>query len=72
MMEIPVSLKEMEIPLERGALQDMLKESVGGPDMEHIPYPVTEDMVWEALCKVEEVTGHGVKHQARSEVPGIE
>ncbi len=72
MMEIPVSLKEMDVPLDRGTLQDMLKESVSGPDMEHIPYPVTEDMVWEALCKVEEVTGHGVKCQAWSEALGME
>ena len=52
-MEIPVTLKEMGVALDKEFLRDMLKESVSGPDMEHIPYPVTEDMVWEAVCKVE-------------------
>ena len=48
-----MTLKEMGVALDKEFLRDMLKESVSGPDMEHIPYPVTEDMVWEAVCKVE-------------------
>lgn len=53
MMGIPVSLKEMGVTLEREALEEMLKEAVSGPDMEHIPYLVTEEMVWDAICSVE-------------------
>lgn len=53
MMGIPVSLKELGVPLERCALKDMLKEAVSGPDMEHIPYVVTEEMVWDGICRVE-------------------
>lgn len=57
MMGIPVSLKELGVPLERCALKDMLKEAVSGPDMEHIPYVVTEEMVWDGICRVEAVGG---------------
>lgn len=54
-LEIKTTLKEMEIPLERSFLQEMLNETVTGPDMEHIPYPVTEDMIFEAMKVVEEL-----------------
>lgn len=56
-MEIPVTLGEMGVPLQREALAAMLHESVSGPDMEHIPYPITEDMVWEAICRLEGLNG---------------
>ena len=38
-------------------LRDVLRETVTGPDMEHIPYPVTEDMIFEAMREVEELEG---------------
>jgi glycerol dehydrogenase len=50
---IRTTLQEMHIPLEREYLQAMLTETVTGPDMEHIPYPVTEDMIFEAMKVVE-------------------
>lgn len=50
---IPSTLREMDVPLDREALADVLRETVTGPDMEHIPYPVTEDMVFEAMKVVE-------------------
>lgn len=52
-LEIRTTLKEMKIPLERETLCDMLRETVTGPDMEHIPYPVTEDMIFDAMKVVE-------------------
>ena len=52
---IRTTLAEMGAPLEREALTAVLKEIVTGPDMEHIPYEVTEDMVYNALCKLEEL-----------------
>lgn len=54
-LEIKTTLKEMEIPLNRNFLQAMLTETVTGPDMEHIPYPVTEEMIFEAMKVVEEL-----------------
>ena len=54
-LDIKTTLKEMNIPLEREFLQEMLTETVTGPDMEHIPYPVTEDMIFEAMKMVEEL-----------------
>lgn len=53
LLQIPVSLREMGTVCERAALAPMLREAVSGPDMEHIPYPVTEDMMWEAVKLVE-------------------
>ncbi len=49
------TLKEMGIPLDREYLKEVLKETVTGPDMEHIPYPVTEDMIFEGMKVVEEL-----------------
>ena len=54
---IPSTLWEMEVPLDREYLRDVLRETVTGPDMEHIPYPVTEDMIFEAMREVEELEG---------------
>lgn len=50
---ILTTLKEMQIPLERDYLKEVLRETVNGPDMEHIPYRITEDMIFEAMKVVE-------------------
>ena len=52
-LRIPTTLKEMDVPVDRTYLQAVLTETVTGPDMDHIPYPVTEDMVFEAMKLVE-------------------
>lgn len=52
-MGIPVTLREMDTPCDRTYLASVIAETVNGPDMEHIPYPVTEDMVWNAMKAVE-------------------
>ena len=43
----------IRIPLEKTALHDALIEATTGPDMAHIPYPVTQDMVFDAMQRVE-------------------
>ncbi len=53
LLEIPVSLAEMGVAFTRERLAPVLAETVAGPDMEHIPYPVTEEMIWEAMKRVE-------------------
>ncbi len=53
-LSIPVTLKEMDVKLDREYLKDVLRETVTGPDMEHIPYPVTEEMIFEGMKAVEE------------------
>lgn len=50
---IRTTLAEMGAPTGREALSAVLKETVTGPDMKHIPYEVTEDMIYEAMCRVE-------------------
>lgn len=53
---IRTTLKEMGVSAERKHLECVLRETVTGPDMEHIPYEVTEDMIYEAICKVERMS----------------
>lgn len=50
---IRTTLKQMGASMDRDALKEVLTETVTGPDMEHIPYKVTEDMIYDAMCKVE-------------------
>ena len=52
---IHTSLKQMNVTLDREALKDVLNEIVTGPDMEHIPYEVTEDMIYRAMEEVEAI-----------------
>lgn len=49
----PVTLAEMRVPLDRAALEATLREATTGPDMAHIPYPITPDMVFDAMQRVE-------------------
>lgn len=54
---IRTTLKEMGASVKRETLREVLHEIVTGPDMEHIPYEITEDMVYDAMVKVEELVG---------------
>lgn len=49
----PVTLAEMDVPLDRDSLSECLIEATTGPDMAHIPYAVTQDMVFDAMRCVE-------------------
>lgn len=55
-LEIPSSLREMQVASDRAALKEVLTETVTGPDMEHISYPVTEDMIYKAIEEVEQLS----------------
>ncbi len=48
-----VTLREMNIPLDRQALHATLIEATTGPDMAHIPYDITPDMVFDAMRRLE-------------------
>ena len=52
-LKIRTTLQEMGVSLDRESLQAVLTETVTGPDMEHIPYPVTEEMIYQAMEAVE-------------------
>ena len=52
-MEIRTTLKEMGVELKRENMGAVLKEIVTGPDMEHIPYPIDEEMIYQAMELVE-------------------
>jgi len=49
----PVTLREIRVPLKRDALEATLCEATTGPDMAHIPYAITPDMVFDAMQRVE-------------------
>lgn len=52
-LEIPTTLREMEVPLDSEYLKAVLTEIVTGPDMEHIPYEITEEMIFQGMEIVE-------------------
>lgn len=52
-MEIRTTLKEMGVELKREGMGAVLREIVTGPDMEHIPYPIDEDMIYHGMELVE-------------------
>lgn len=54
-MEIRTTLEEMHAPTDRASLEEVLKLVIAGPDMKHIPYPITEDMVYDAMMAVEKL-----------------
>lgn len=54
-LKIPTTLHEMQVPLDRTYLKEVLRETVTGPDMEHIPYPVSEEMIFDAMKEVEKL-----------------
>lgn len=54
-LDIRTTLKEMGVELERSALKKVLEAVVSGPDMEVIPYPVDEDMVYDAMAAIEKL-----------------
>lgn len=51
---MPVCLKDMGVATERQLLQPVLEETLRGPDMKVLPYPVTDDMLFEAMQSLEE------------------
>ncbi|MBQ8417982.1 MAG: iron-containing alcohol dehydrogenase family protein [Phascolarctobacterium sp.] len=54
-MEIRTTLEEMHAPADRASLEEVLKLVVTGPDMQHIPYPINEDMIYDAMMAVEKL-----------------
>ena len=49
----PVTLEQLGVSLDRQALAATLHEATTGPDMAHIPYVITPDMVFDAMSRVE-------------------
>lgn len=54
-IQSPVSLAEMEIDADEEVLAPVLAETLRGPDMAHLPYPVTREMLYQAMMKLEPV-----------------
>lgn len=52
-LKMPLCLGDMKIECSRQGLDAILKETVAGPDMKHLPYAVTEDMIYDAIAALE-------------------
>lgn len=50
---IPTTLKDINVTLNREKLQPILDNIFTQPDMDDIPYPITDDMVYTAMEQVE-------------------
>lgn len=49
----PITLREMDLPLDAQVLDPALEETLKSPDMAHLPYPVDKAMLWRAIQTVE-------------------
>lgn len=52
-IEIITSLESMDVKVDKEYLKDILPAIVNGPDMQHIPYEITEDMILDGMKIVE-------------------
>jgi len=52
-LRVPVSLRQMGVDLFSPEVREALRQVPMQPDMQFLPYDVTEPMIWEALRKVE-------------------
>ena len=50
---IPTTLKDIEVENNLDYLDEVLQETIDGPDMEHLPYKGTKKMIFEAIQIVE-------------------
>lgn len=53
---LPVSLKNLELSIDED-LTDILDKTVVNQELEHVPYPVTKDLIYKAMKKLEEYKG---------------
>ena len=59
-LSMPVKLDDMGIKNDRGEMAEVLAEIVQGPDLKHMPYQVTEDIIFEAMQQVEKLSAENV------------
>ena len=55
-----MKLDDMGIKNDRGEMAEVLAEIVQGPDLKHMPYQVTEDIIFEAMQQVEKLSAENV------------
>ena len=56
-MGVETTLEEREIPVDFNYLIPVLKATLKDPDMNVIPYPITEEMIFDAIVKMEDAFG---------------
>ena len=55
---IPTCLADIGAPYEKTVLAPVLAEALAMPDMQHLPYAVTQEMLWQAIGTVEAFKSH--------------
>lgn len=56
-MGVETTLKERDIPVDFAYLTRVFKATLKDPDMKVIPYPITEEMIFDAIVKMENAFG---------------
>lgn len=54
-IKLPTCLDDIEVKNDRTYLEEVLENTVVGPDMEYLPYKVTKDMVFEGIQRLEKL-----------------
>jgi glycerol dehydrogenase-like iron-containing ADH family enzyme len=54
LIHLPVCLKDLGLKADREQFVAVLDKTVNGPELEYSPYPITQDMVYLAMMKLEE------------------
>ncbi|SDK06071.1 iron-containing alcohol dehydrogenase family protein [Natronincola ferrireducens] len=52
-INLPTTLGKMDVKHEREYLETVLEKAINAPDMKKTPYPITKDMIFEAIEKLE-------------------
>jgi glycerol dehydrogenase len=60
-IKLPTCLDHIEVKNDRTYLEDVLENTVTGPDMEYLPYKVTKNMVFEGIQRLEKLNEMGGK-----------
>ncbi len=55
MIDCPITLKQLGLSTDRELLEPVLEETIQGPDMSHLPYPIDKQMVYQAMSDIENV-----------------
>ena len=56
LIHLPVCLKDLGLSTDRAQFEAVLDKTINGPELEYTPYPITQDMVYEAMMKLEEIS----------------
>lgn len=54
-LKLPTNLRDLDVELSRESLAEVLEKTLANQEMDYIPYPVDEDMIYEAMSALEKM-----------------